>query len=136
MEKNLHMLGAPDFTDVDVAYAKRFQNTLEQKDISASYSMLGLGVQRDKVLDFLPPWVINPMICLHPQMWVMSAGLFPRCNYGGKLCHRNALSHMANGCAGKSAPALKGMVHAATVMAMTGVDAITNPELREAAWAI
>jgi aminobenzoyl-glutamate utilization protein B len=36
---------------------------------------------------------------------------------------------------GKSAPALKGMVHAATVMAMTGVDAITNPELREAAWA-
>ena len=28
MEKNLHMLGAPDFTDVDVAYAKRFQNTL------------------------------------------------------------------------------------------------------------
>ena len=55
MEKNLHMLGAPDFTDVDVAYAKRFQNTLEQKDITASYSMLGLGVQRDKVLaDFLP----------------------------------------------------------------------------------
>jgi aminobenzoyl-glutamate utilization protein B len=27
------------------------------------------------------------------------------------------------------------MVHAATVMAMTGVDAITDPELREAAWA-
>jgi aminobenzoyl-glutamate utilization protein B len=29
---------------------------LEQKDITASYSMLGLGVQRDKVLaDFFPP---------------------------------------------------------------------------------
>jgi aminobenzoyl-glutamate utilization protein B len=36
---------------------------------------------------------------------------------------------------GKSTPALKGMVHAATIMAMTGVDAITNPELRDAAWA-
>jgi aminobenzoyl-glutamate utilization protein B len=31
MEKNLHMLGRPDFTDVDVAYAKRFQNTLGAK---------------------------------------------------------------------------------------------------------
>jgi aminobenzoyl-glutamate utilization protein B len=36
---------------------------------------------------------------------------------------------------GKSLPALKGMVHAATVMAMTGVDAVLNPELREQAWA-
>ena len=110
MEKNLHMLGAPDFTDVDVAYAKRFQNTLEQKDITASYSMLGLGVQRDKVLaDFLPPlghqsndlpastdvgdvsWVVPTV-----QLW------------GGQLCHRNALSYMANGCAGEKRPCAKG----------------------------
>jgi len=35
---------------------------------------------------------------------------------------------------GKSIPTLKGMVHAAMVMAATGVDAITDADLRTRAW--
>ena len=129
--------GRPDFTDVDVAYAKRFQNTLEQKDITASYSMLGLGVQRDKVLaDFLPPLGhqsndLPASTDVGDVSWVVPTVQLWGANYAiGTPYHTWQMVAQ-----GKSAPALKGMVHAATVMAMTGVDAITNPELREAAWA-
>jgi aminobenzoyl-glutamate utilization protein B len=137
MEKNLHMLGAPDFTDVDVAYAKRFQNTLEQKDITASYSMLGLGVQRDKVLaDFLPTLGhqsndLPASTDVGDVSWVVPTVQLWGANYAiGTPYHTWQMVAQ-----GKSTPALKGMVHAATIMAMTGVDAITNPELRDAAWA-
>ena len=75
------------------------------------------------------------MIYLHPQMWVMSAGLFPRCNCGGQIMPSERPITHGKWLRREKRPALKGMVHAATVMAMTGVDAITNPELREAAWA-
>ena len=136
MEKNLHMLGAPDFTDVDVAYAKRFQNTLEQKDITASYSMLGLGVQRDKVLaDFLPTLGhqsndLPASTDVGDVSWVVPTVQLWGANYAiGTPYHTWQMVAQ-----GKSTPALKGMVHAATIMAMTGVDAITNPELRDAAW--
>ena len=137
MEKNLHMLGAPDFTDVDVAYAKRFQNTLEQKDITASYSMLGLGVQRDKVLaDFLPPLGhqssdLPASTDVGDVSWVVPTVQLWGANYAiGTPYHTWQMVAQ-----GKSSPALKGMVHAATVMAMTGVDAVLNSELREQAWA-
>lgn len=137
MEKNLHMLGAPDFSEVDIAYAKQFQNTLEQKDITASYSMLGLGVQPEKVLaNFLPP--IGHKSCDLPAStdvgdvsWVVPTVQLWGANYAiGTPYHTWQMVAQ-----GKSEPALKGMVHAATVMAMTGADAIQNPILREQAWA-
>ena len=136
MEKNLHMLGAPDFSEVDVAYAKRFQDTLQQKDITASYSMLGLDVQPNKVLaNFLPPsghksGDIPASTDVGDVSWVVPTVQLWGANYAiGTPYHSWQMVAQ-----GKSGPALKGMVHAATVMAMTGVDVIKNPDLREQAW--
>ena len=137
MEKNLHILGAPNFSEADIAYAKRFQDTFEQKDIAASYSMLGLGVQPDKVLaNFLPP--LGHKSCDVPAStdvgdvsWAVPTVQLWGANYAiGTPYHSWQMVAQ-----GKSRPALKGMVHAATVMAMTGADVIQNSDLREQAWA-
>lgn len=132
MQRNLEQLGPPPFSDVDKAYAARFQATLSEDDILAAYRAMGIAEQSRKPLaDFIVPadaptvqmggstdvadvsWVV-PTI----QLWGANHAI------GTQLHSWQAVAQ------GKSQPAIKGMVHAAAVMAATAADAIRDPDLR------
>lgn len=132
MQRNLERLGPPPFTDVDRAYAARFQATLSEDDIRAAYQMVGIAEESRKPLaDFIVPadaptipmagstdvsdvsWVV-PTI----QLWGANHAI------GTQLHSWQAVAQ------GKSQPAIKGMVHAAAVMAATGADAMLDADLR------
>lgn len=137
MEKNLELLGAPDFTEEDKAYAAGMQATLSEDDIKASYSMAGVPeTERVPLAGFLAPEG-----CVTPDLpgstdvgdvsWVVPTVQLWGANYAiGTPYHSWQMVAQ-----GKSSPALKGMVHAASVMAMTGLDALMDEDLRSRAWA-
>lgn len=132
MQRNLDQLGPPPFSDVDKAYAARFQATLSEDDILAAYRSMGLTEESRKPLaDFVVPgdaptvemggstdvadvsWVVPTV-----QMWGANHAI------GTQLHSWQAVAQ------GKSQPAIKGMVHAAAVMAATAADVLRDPDLR------
>jgi aminobenzoyl-glutamate utilization protein B len=132
MQRNLDQLGPPPFSDVDRAYAARFQATLDEDAILEAYQSRGLVEEERKPLaDFVVPgdvpaqplggstdvadvsWVVPTV-----QMWGANHAI------GTQLHSWQAVAQ------GKSQPAIKGMVHAAAVMAATGADALFDPDLR------
>ncbi len=132
MQRNLEQLGPPAFSDVDKAYAARFQATLTEEDILASYRSLGIEeAGRRSLADFIVPadaptvsmagstdvadvsWVVPTV-----QLWGANHAI------GTQLHSWQAVAQ------GKSQPAIKGMVHAAAVMAATGADVMSDPDLR------
>ena len=131
MQANLDALGPPGFTAEDMAYAARFQATMSADDIAGTYAMAGLPPKADKVLaDFLPPaglpaHSLPGSTDVGDVSWVVPTVQMWGANYAiGTPFHSWQMVAQ-----GKGAPALKGMVHAAKVMAATGIDAFTNPEL-------
>jgi aminobenzoyl-glutamate utilization protein B len=117
---------------VDRAYAARFQATLDEDAILEAYQSRGLVEEERKPLaDFVVPgdvpaqplggstdvadvsWVVPTV-----QMWGANHAI------GTQLHSWQAVAQ------GKSQPAIKGMVHAAAVMAATGADALFDPDLR------
>ena len=135
MQKNLDRLGPPAFTDVDTAYAARFQDTLTDDDIRAAYKAVGIAEEgRRPLADFVVPataptvpmggstdvadvsWVVPTV-----QMWGANHAI------GTQLHSWQAVAQ------GKGGPAIRGMVHAAAIMAATGADAMLDPDLRQAA---
>lgn len=132
MQRHLEQLGPPPFSDVDKAYASRFQATLSEEDIAEAYRSMGLEEQERLALaDFVVPrearevgmagstdvadvsWVVPTV-----QLWGANHAI------GTQLHSWQATAQ------GKSQPAIKGMVHAAMVMAATGTEAIADAELR------
>jgi aminobenzoyl-glutamate utilization protein B len=132
MHKNLESLGPPPFTDDDRAYAARMQATMNDDDIASSYNMAGLAENGRKPLaDFIVPdttpavdlpgstdvgdvsWVVPTV-----QMWGANHAI-------GTPFHTWQMVAQ-----GKSDAAIKGMAHAAQIMAATGVDVILDADLR------
>jgi aminobenzoyl-glutamate utilization protein B len=131
MQRNLDLLGAPGFDDLDRAYAARFQATLAEADIAAGYRMLGLAPRDDlAVPDFVvgadaPPTDLPASTDVGDVSWVVPTVQLWGANYAiGTPFHSWQMVAQ-----GKGGPALKGMTHAAMVMAATGADALLDPAL-------
>ena len=132
MQRNLDQLGAPPFSDVDKAYAARFQATLSEDDILEAYQSRGLVEKERKPLaDTVVPADVPAMPLggstdVSDVSWVVPTVQMWGANHaiGTQLHSWQAVAQ------GKSQPAIKGMVHAATVMAATAADALLDPDLR------
>jgi aminobenzoyl-glutamate utilization protein B len=132
MQRNLERLGPPPFSEVDEAYAARFQATLSEQDIEQTYKAHGLVEDvRKPLADFIIPASTPPMPLagstdVADVSWVVPTVQMWGANHaiGTQLHSWQAVAQ------GKSQPAIKGMVHAAAVMAATGADTILDPELR------
>ena len=136
MQRNLDRLGPPQFTDLDRAYAQKFQQTFTRDDIQSCFDSVGAQTQPGLALpDFVvPPDAPSPGLGGSTDVadvsWVVPTVQMWGANYAiGTPFHSWQMVAQ-----GKSAPALKGMVHAAMVMAATGLDAVTDADLRDRAW--
>lgn len=131
MQRNLDQLGPPPFNEMDRAYAARYQATMSEDDIAACYRSMGIAeTERKPLADFVVPWE-TPAVQMGGSTdvadvsWVVPTVQMWGANHAiGTQLH----SWQATG-QGKSQPALKGMVHAATVMAATAADAMRDPDL-------
>jgi aminobenzoyl-glutamate utilization protein B len=132
MQRNLDQLGPPPFSDVDKAYAARFQATLSEDDILEAYQSRGLVEEERKPLaDMVVPADVPAMPLggstdVSDVSWVVPTVQMWGANHaiGTQLHSWQAVAQ------GKSQPAIKGMVHAAAVMAATAADALLDPDLR------
>ncbi len=136
MQRNLDELGPPPFGETDKAYAARFQSTFDAADIADSYRSVGLAPRRGEVLpDFTvpanaPAAGLGGSTDVADVSWVIPTVQMWGANYAiGTPFHSWQMVAQ-----GKGAPAIKGMVHAAKVMAATGIDVLTDPDLRARAW--
>lgn len=132
VQRNLDRLGPPEFTDLDRAYAARFQETLSEEAIQAAYRAMGIVEDvRKPLADFIVPAgtaavEMGGSTDVADVSWVVPTVQFWGANHaiGTQLHSWQAVAQ------GKSQPAIKGMVHAAAVMAATGADAMLDPDLR------
>ncbi len=132
MQRNLDLLGPPQFDQEDRTYASRMQATLSEEDILAAYAMAGMReTQRKPLADFIvPPSAtvvdLSGSTDVGDVSWVVPTVQMWGANYAiGTPFHSWQMVAQ-----GKSGPAIKGMSHAAQVMAATGVDIILDADLR------
>lgn len=137
MHRNLERLGPPPFDDLDRAYARKFRATFSWEEIDDSYLNLGLAPRDGGPLaDFVapadaPPSPLGGSTDVGDVSWVVPTVQLWGATYAiGTPFHTWQMVAQ-----GKSPMAYKGMVHAAQVMAATGVDALLDPGLRDRAWA-
>lgn len=132
MQRNLDMLGLPAFDDADRAYAAGMQATLSDDDIAAAYALAGLHEAARVPLAQTPVPADTPVVDLPGSTDVgdVSWAVPTVQMWGGNYAIGTPFHSWQMVAQGKSAPALKGMVHAAQVMAMTGLDALSDPDLR------
>ncbi|MCP5038389.1 MAG: amidohydrolase [Rhodobacteraceae bacterium] len=132
MQANMEALGAPPFSDADREYAAKMQATMNKDDIAASYNLAGInGADNKPLADFLVP-TDTPVIDLPGSTdvgdvsWVVPTVQLWGANYAiGTPFHSWQMVAQ-----GKSQPAIKGMFHAAKIMAATGIDVLLDPDLR------
>ena len=132
MYKNLERLGPPPFTKEDREYAALMQATMDDADIATTYGMAGMKeTERKALADFVVP-DSAPLVNLPGSTdvgdvsWVVPTVQMWGANYAiGTPFHTWQMVAQ-----GKSGPAIKGMAHAAQVMAATGVDVILDADLR------
>lgn len=136
MQANLDTLGPPAFGDTDRAYAARFQATFSEEDIRDAYLSVGIAPKAGQPLpDFVVPADALPAgvggsTDVADVSWVVPTVQMWGANYAiGTPFHTWQMVAQ-----GKSAPAMKGMAHVAKVMAATGIDVMTDPDLRARAW--
>ncbi|MEX0285792.1 MAG: amidohydrolase [Paracoccaceae bacterium] len=136
MQRNLDTLGAPGFGDTERAYAAKFQTTFSPEDIADAYTSVGLAPRQGEVLpDYVvpadaPPSGLGGSTDVADVSWVVPTVQMWGANYAiGTPFHSWQMVAQ-----GKGAPALRGMVHAAKVMAATGLDVMQDPDLRSRAW--
>jgi len=132
MQKNLERLGPPAFSDVDRAYAARMQATMTKGNIDAAFRSHGMQTVKGAVLgDFLVPGdALIPGLSGSTDVadvsWVVPTVQMWGANYAvGTPFHSWQMVAQ-----GKSRAAHLGMVHAARVMAATGMDAVQDAALR------
>jgi Metal-dependent amidase/aminoacylase/carboxypeptidase len=136
MHRNLDLLGPPAFTDKERQYARKMQSTLSLNDIETAYIQAGISEVRDQVLaeSILPsdaqPVGMSGSTDVADVSWVVPTVQLWGANYAiGTPFHSWQMTAQ-----GKSSIAIKGMTHAATAMAATGVDVLLDKKLRENAW--
>jgi aminobenzoyl-glutamate utilization protein B len=135
MQANMERLGPVDFDAEDLPFAEAIRATLTEEHIADTFRQLGRPVERGLALcDFVVPldagagaslgstdvgdvsWAVPTV-----QAWVATCAI-------GTPFHSWQLTAQ-----GKMPAAHKGMVHAAKVMAATGRDLFTRPDLLAAA---
>ena len=136
MQRNLDLLGPPVFTNKERHYAKKMQSTLSYNDIETAYLQAGISEVKDQVLaeSIIPPNAkeigMSGSTDVADVSWVVPTVQLWGANYTiGTPFHSWQMTAQ-----GKSSIAIKGMTHAATAMAATGVDVLLDKKLREDAW--
>ena len=136
MQRNLDLLGPPVFTNKERQYAKKMQSTMSYSDIETAYLQAGISEVKDQVLaeSIVPPNAkeigMSGSTDVADVSWVVPTVQLWGANYTiGTPFHSWQMTAQ-----GKSSIAIKGMTHAATAMAATGVDVLLDKKLREDAW--
>ena len=136
MQGNLDQLGAPEFSKEDHLYAKKYQDTLTRKDIESAYSHAGIDLVEGQVLaetvvaGDVKPVDMGGSTDVADVSWVVPTVSLWGANYAiGTPFHSWQMTAQ-----GKSSIAIKGMIHAAMVMAATGYDLISNKKILDDAW--
>ena len=136
MQGNLDQLGAPEFSKEDHLYAKKYQDTLTRKDIESAYSHAGIDIVEGQVLaesvvsGDIKPVDMGGSTDVADVSWVVPTVSLWGANYAiGTPFHSWQMTAQ-----GKSSIAIKGMTHAAMVMAATGSDLISNKTILDDAW--
>ena len=136
MQGNLNQLGVPEFSKEEHLYAKKYQDTLTRKDIESAYSNAGLDLVEGQVLaetvvaGDVKPVDMGGSTDVADVSWVVPTVSLWGANYAiGTPFHSWQMTAQ-----GKSSIAIKGMTHAAMVMAATGSDLILNKTILDDAW--
>ena len=136
MQCNLDQLGAPEFSEEEHLYAKKYQDTLTRKDIESAYSHAGIDLVEGQVLaetvvaGDVKPVDMGGSTDVADVSWVVPTVSLWGANYAiGTPFHSWQMTAQ-----GKSSIAIKGMTHAAMVMAATGSDLILNKTILDDAW--
>ena len=136
MQSNLDQLGAPEFSKEDHLYAKKYQDTLTRKDIESAYSHAGIELVEGQVLaetvvsGDVKPVDMGGSTDVADVSWVVPTVSLWGANYAiGTPFHSWQMTAQ-----GKSSIAIKGMTHAAMVMAATGSDLMSNKTILDDAW--
>ena len=136
MQGNLDQLGAPEFSKEEHLYAKKYQDTLTRKDIESAYSHAGIDLVEGQVLaetvvaGDVKPVGMGGSTDVADVSWVVPTVSLWGANYAiGTPFHSWQMTAQ-----GKSSIAIKGMTHAAMVMAATGSDLILNKTILDDAW--
>ena len=136
MQCNLDQLGAPEFSKEEHLYAKKYQETLTRKDIESAYSHAGIDLVEGQVLaetivaGDVKPVDMGGSTDVADVSWVVPTVSLWGANYAiGTPFHSWQMTAQ-----GKSSIAIKGMTHAAMVMAATGSDLILNKTILDDAW--
>ena len=136
MQGNLDQLGAPEFSKEEHLYAKKYQDTLTRKDIESAYSHAGIDLVEGQVLAAtvvagdVKPVDMGGSTDVADVSWVVPTVSLWGANYAiGTPFHSWQMTAQ-----GKSSIAIKGMTHAAMVMAATGSDLILNKTNLDDAW--
>ena len=136
MQGNLDQLGAPEFSKEEHLYAKKYQDTLSRKDIENAYSHAGIDLVEGQVLaetvvaGDVKPVDMGGSTDVADVSWVVPTVSLWGANYAiGTPFHSWQMTAQ-----GKSSIAIKGMTHAAMVMAATGSDLILNKTILDDAW--
>ena len=136
MQCNLDQLGAPEFSKEEHLYAKKYQETLTRKDIESAYSHAGIDLVEGQVLaetivaGDVKPVDMGGSTDVADVSWVVPTVSLWGANYAiGTPFHSWQMTAQ-----GKSSIAIKGMTHAAMVMAATGYDLISNKTILDDAW--
>ena len=136
MQCNLDQLGAPEFSKEEHLYAKKYQDTLTRKDIENAYSHAGIHLVEGQVLaetvvaGDVKPVDMGGSTDVADVSWVVPTVSLWGANYAiGTPFHSWQMTAQ-----GKSSIAIKGMTHAAMVMAATGSDLISNKTILDDAW--
>ena len=136
MQGNLDQLGAPEFSKEEHLYAKKYQDTLTSKDIESAYSHAGIDLVEGQVLaetvvaGDVKPVDMGGSTDVADVSWVVPTVSLWGANYAiGTPFHSWQMTAQ-----GKSSIAIKGMTHAAMVMAATGSDLILNKTILDDAW--
>ncbi len=136
MQGNLDQLGAPEFSKEEHLYAKKYQDTLTRKDIESAYSHAGIDLVEGQVLAAtvvagdVKPVDMGGSTDVADVSWVVPTVSLWGANYAiGTPFHSWQMTAQ-----GKSSIAIKGMTHAAMVMAATGSDLILNKTILDDAW--
>ena len=136
MQGNLDQLGVPEFSKEEHLYAKKYQDTLTRKDIESAYSHAGIDLVEGQVLaetvvaGDVKPVDMGGSTDVADVSWVVPTVSLWGANYAiGTPFHSWQMTAQ-----GKSSIAIKGMTHAAMVMAATGSDLILNKTILNDAW--
>ena len=136
MQGNLDQLGVPEFSKEEHLYAKKYQDTLTRKDIESAYSHAGIDLVEGQVLaetvvaGDVKPVDMGGSTDVADVSWVVPTVSLWGANYAiGTPFHSWQMTAQ-----GKSSIAIKGMTHAAMVMAATGSDLILNKTILDDAW--